>query len=68
MTLMCCYQGCEKPAEFACGETTRRDPDNETHACADHLGHLLGTTLGFPDCHHWWVAEIAASSAGKEQR
>jgi len=51
----CCHADCEKDAEFeihAMGKGV--DPYDITHACADHVGHLLGSITEYP-ADHWIV-------------
>ena len=61
--LHCCFVSdtgvsCDARAEFSIHEQTRTDPDNETHACAAHVGKMLGATIGYPPCHYWTVSEL----------
>lgn len=56
---ICCCCGCYEKAEFVIKESTRSDIDNFTHSCASHVGELLGTTDGFPECSEWIVYKIS---------
>jgi hypothetical protein len=55
----CCFTNgekqCEKDAEFTIHENTRSDPDNFTFSCEGHIGKMLRTNVGFPDCVSWTV-------------
>lgn len=58
--LKCCYLmsdgfQCGKKAEYEISENTRKDIDNYTHSCEDHLGKMIGTTDGFSKCEEWVV-------------
>jgi len=59
----CCFitegKRCEKEAEFGIMENGRTDPDNCTVSCAAHVGEMLGTTNGFPECNEWTVWNIS---------
>jgi hypothetical protein len=61
-THTCCFtevgRVCQKPASFEIKETTREDPDNFTYACEEHVGHMLGTTAGYPECRSWAISAI----------
>jgi len=46
---------CERNAEFEIMENTRTDPDNFTFSCEDHVGKMLGSTNGFPNCDNWTI-------------
>jgi len=54
----CCHDGCENDAEFIVTYNNRRDPDNETHACMEHVGEMLGTVMGHEECCSWTVTRI----------
>lgn len=41
--LPCCYLGCEMPAVFMIFDVADGCPDAFTHACAKHLGDLIGS-------------------------
>lgn len=60
--LRCCFtknkQQCKKKAIFEISENTRQDPDNYTHSCEKHLGKMIGTTEGFPECEEWTVTAL----------
>ena len=60
--LKCCYMNnnkqCSNKAEFEIRENNRTDPDNYTHSCTKHVGEMLGTTVGYPDCKSWAVYYI----------
>ncbi len=50
----CCFVGCERNAEFQIwGEHPY--PDNDTLACEEHVGSLLGTPVGYPEQQSWTV-------------
>ena len=51
----CCFEKCNKPAEFEIRENTRTDPDNYTLSCEEHVGKMLGATVGFPKCGEWSI-------------
>jgi hypothetical protein len=57
--LQCCFMNgekqCEQKAIFEIKENTRVDPDNFTHSCEDHLGKMIGTTKGYPECKSWTI-------------
>ena len=57
--LKCCYMKnniqCKNKADFEIMENTRTDPDNSTHGCTKHVGEMLGTTVGHPECKSWTV-------------
>ena len=61
----CCYLHCEKDALFEIAECSRNDPDNFTYACEEHVGALLGTAEGFPECTAWHVSLLRASRVGE---
>lgn len=61
----CQHQNGKKhDAEFAVYDGNRSDPDNEHFACEEHLGELLGTTIGFPECREWRVLAITRKGGG----
>ncbi len=39
----CCFVGCDKAAEFEIYDSNDKRDCNYTHACTDHVGHLLGS-------------------------
>ena len=42
--LICCFEGCGKPAEFKVFDSNEPRYDvAETHACEAHLGALIGS-------------------------
>ncbi len=60
MILVCQEPDCGKAAEFVACASNRSDPDNEIHACEQHLGQQLGTTVGFPTAPGFHVYPIPA--------
>lgn len=57
----CCEINCDKPAEFEIrGE---QGDDDNTHACADHVGELLGTPdWADKENQRWTVTTLETTS------
>jgi hypothetical protein len=58
----CCYVGCPEQAEFVI-DTINGGPDiysDQTHACEEHVGHLLGTQPDAPNPEraYWEIRPI----------
>lgn len=57
----CCHMDCDEDAEFVIIGSSG-DPDDFTHACARHVGELLGTPEGARENRAWFVCAL-----GKER-
>lgn len=52
----CCLPGCGCDAEFEITDSNDPDPHcNNTHACARHIGDLLGSRVGVEPTGPWHV-------------
>lgn len=58
----CCWPECENGAVFdIVGESG--SPDDNTQACAAHVGELLGTPRGVKRDNHNWYVSLSATGA-----
>lgn len=58
-SLTCCFDGCGQPAEFqVIDENEPRYDIAETHACAVHLGALIGSVEPTAPVGPWRVFPI----------
>lgn len=53
----CCEHDCSKEADFTLYGSNGY-PDNVTHTCTEHIGHLLGTPVGQPPDSYWTIIPL----------
>jgi len=60
--LFCCQLECEKEAECYIVGNLNNGVDNDTHACTDHVGELLGTPDFLENENTEWVISVIPAS------